>query len=924
MHYFIVFITKCWFLPTVAGADLASPSLSFEKRVTQKSEYSFAYILITYYLVPANFIPILKMRITILVFSVFIFSLVSNAQIKSVPNQKNQRIEKVINSQWTFNYFPTETADKGYEGNRFDDSKWPAISIPHVWNTYETTGELNPFIRNVVESENIYWWIGWGWYRKHFSISRDYSDKKIFIEFEGVQKYCKVWLNGKFLGDHKGGYGSFDFDITGLVKPGEDNVLAVAVNNTQNDQFKIPPMAAENLNVYGGIFRNVTLVLKNKLYIPMQGSASHEGGTFVTTAHVSEKEGLVQVQTWVKNDNPQKKTCTLQTSILDATNKVIQVVKSDAVLNPGQLYKFDHSFKPVKNPHLWSNIDPYLYRVSSEVLDGKEITDSYNTPLGFRWFGWDTKENALYLNGKKVLIRGENRHQEYPWLGGAIPEWLTALDFLEMSGTRKYNFMRTADYPNDKFVYELADKYGIVIAEEFPVVRNQNYSVEIHEQQIKEMIRRDRNHPSIISWSGTNISGNSDSKYIMAEDTTRSVRVNSILADSLTSFFGFKKNSVVASQTGRSGEPAKIVLSGSAKKLKADRGSVAIITADIVDSQGINVKGATNTIKWNISGPAILVGPSVFVSDIVKHDKLDGVWYIDMPVSNVLRSTGKPGTIHISVFASGLASGSFDIEAEEIKPDNSVVVEPVLLDDVRKPVDRIELTANRLEDVPQELNQINEEFKPGLTDKAFITKTIRDYIFKNNHLVDTTTIEFKTLLGLLSSHLTNNNGRISAEDFNFNAGHYNNCRLISGYISATKLPPLFKEALKQHYANLIIRLGNEKNAGDEMNWLNWIPSGGTVVISTDKNSGTYPKGTIITTKTQLIDLIALVYPVFPSFSSEAKERALTFTSKMNPYIRVSSNKPSDSGGGRISPENISYTADKGQPILIPLLKFISE
>ena len=121
------------------------------------------------------------MRITFLVFSVFIYCSVSTAQIKPVLNQKDQRIEKIINSQWTFNYFPSESSDKGYESNRYDDSKWPAISLPHTWNTFETTGELHPFIRNVVESENIYWWIGWGWYRKHFSISKDYADKKVFI-----------------------------------------------------------------------------------------------------------------------------------------------------------------------------------------------------------------------------------------------------------------------------------------------------------------------------------------------------------------------------------------------------------------------------------------------------------------------------------------------------------------------------------------------------------------------------------------------------------------------------------------------------------------------------------------------------------------------------------------------------------------------
>jgi len=173
----------------------------------------------------------------------------SNAQFKSANTVKTPRTEKIINSQWTFNYYPDEKADQGYESYSFDDSKWPVISIPHTWMTYETTGDIHPFIRNAAESDDPYWWIGWGWYRKHFSINKEFSGKKVFIEFEGVQKYCKIWINGKYLGDHKGGYGSFDFDLTGFINEGKDNVIAVAVNNKQNDQFRIPPMAAGNFNV---------------------------------------------------------------------------------------------------------------------------------------------------------------------------------------------------------------------------------------------------------------------------------------------------------------------------------------------------------------------------------------------------------------------------------------------------------------------------------------------------------------------------------------------------------------------------------------------------------------------------------------------------------------------------------------------------
>jgi hypothetical protein len=369
------------------------------------------------------------------------------------------------------------------------------------------------------------------------------------------------------------------------------------------------------------------------------------------------------------------------------------------------------------------------------------------------------------------------------------------------------------------------------------------------------------------------------------------------------------------------GEPAKIILKCSSQKITADRGSVAIITADIVDSKENHIYGATNTIRWSVTGPATLVGPSSYESDINKNQEMEGVWYMDMPVSNVIRSIGKPGTIHVTVSASGLSSGLFDIEAEEIKPDNSFITEPVLDDKIRVPVARPFFSVARLEEVPQEIKMTYDEFKITTSDRKGYAKTIKDYIMKDNPATDTATVEFRTLINLFASQLSNNNGRLIADDYNFCVDHYNNCRLISGYINATKLPPLFKETLKKYYADIIIRQGSEKNAGDEMNWLNWIPSGGTVVVSQEGNTPAWPKGTIVTNKTELYDLITTVYPVFAKYSDEAKERAITFISKMNPYVKVT--EISDQGD-QTKVTKVSYTAEKGKPILIPLIKFISE
>lgn len=1028
------------------------------------------------------------MIIALLLIFTFIFSAEATEK-KSNPG-KSPRVEKIINSMWTFNYFPEENREAGYQTADFDDSKWPLISIPHTWSTYETTGEIHPFIKSPSEKDNPYWWNGWGWYRKRFRVNADLADKKVFVEFEGVQKYCRVWINGNYLGDHKGGYGSFDFDLSGKLVEGKENVLVVAVNNRQKDAFSIPPMAAGNFNVYGGIYRDVKLVVKDRLYIPMQGSASHEGGTFVTTPSVSEKAGVARVQTWVQNDYSRPEQCVLNTYIMDATGKIIKMVKTKATINPGQLYEFDQTFKPLKKPHLWSPESPYLYKVWSEVTVDGRITDTYSSPLGFRWFWWNYDEDYLYLNGKKMVLHGGNRHQEYPWLGDAIPKWMTEMDFRDMKENLNYNFMRTAHYPNDIYVYDLTDKYGIIIDEETPSIKNQAFSPEVQEQQMKEMIRRDRNHPSIMFWSMGNETNHAvDSKYAIAEDTTRiltarrvsggsagmyvkhnddnlpienllrctirgwynrdvkdlepeneqhcgteehqqnmlrksglfgtgnlctwlyedhgadreylnspllhvnpkgyvdvyrvpkyayyfwqatylerpmvfiqphhwrsqylgqkkditlnsncdrvelmvngvsagiqtpdqenfhSVTFNDILVEKGTlSAVGTRGGKTVTTRIIMAGDPAKIILSGSAGKITAGLASVVIITADIADANGNHVFGANNTLRWNVSGPATLVGPEVYETDINKNGEMEGVWYMDTPVSNVIRSTGKQGKIRVVVSASGLASGSFEIEAVAAEPDNSVIFEPVPEERGRMPVSKQYFQVARLDDIPQEIKRTFDDLTLTASGVEGYESAIRDLIVKNNSTVDTATVEFRVLLSLFGSHMMNNNGRIVADDYNFNVDHYNNCRLIAGYVEATRLPPLFKLALREFYSEEMIRLGKEKNAGDEMNWLNWIPSGGTVIVSQPAKLPLWPPGTIVTDKTQLDELIATVYPVFRRYGPYAKERALTFTSKMNPYIVTE-----EKGSGDL--KKVTHTAIRGKPILIPLIKFIAE
>jgi beta-galactosidase len=443
----------------------------------------------------------------------------------SLVNAAPPRIEKAINRDWIFQYFPAPEPDAALAAPSYDDRRWPAVALPHTWSTYETTRDLHPFIRSTAERDDSYWWYGWGWYRKHITIGKQFQDRLIAFEFDGVQKYSKIYFNGNLVAEHKGGYTSFSVDVTKYVRFGEPNLLAVQVSNRRDDSYgRIPPMTAGNFDVYGGIYRDVRLVIRDRLHVPFQGSADYEGGTFVTTPQLTAQRGTVNVRTWVRNEYPERRECTLVTTVKDAAgNKVAEAVTREWI-EPTTTRQFTQTLGPVTNPHLWSPESPYLYSVATEVRNGARLTDTYRSPLGFRWYQWKSAEKRLYLNGSKVLLHGINRHQEYPWLGDAMPKWMHERDLEDIRHGMGLNFQRTAHYPQDPYVYDLCDRLGFILIEESPNIKDIAFGKDVQQQNLKEMIRRDRNHPSIFIWSiGNETNQPADSAWAREEDTSRIV-----------------------------------------------------------------------------------------------------------------------------------------------------------------------------------------------------------------------------------------------------------------------------------------------------------------------------------------------------------------------------------------------------------------
>ena len=423
-----------------------------------------------------------------------------------------------------------------------------------------------------------------------------------------------------------------------------------------------------------------------------------------------------------------------------------------------------------------------------------------------------------------------------------------------------------------------------------------------------------RNNPSVIFWSSGSEAGfDAVSKYALAEDPTRPVVPGWNYPGSFTSFYMYGPGDRKAGVSSDARSAARITLTGSHNRIIAGKGSVVIIAADITDSNGNKLHASPVNLKWKVTGPATLVGPVDFSSSENENSIDTGEWYNGFPAINLIRSSGQPGRITVTVFASGIASGSFEIDAEESKPDNTVIIEPLLAEEGRRAVARLIINLSRLDEVPKEIGYAREDISIALSDKAGLIKSIRDYILKNNASADTASVELRALAEILALQLLNNGGKMPAGDYNYNVDQFNNCRLIHSFLMATRLPPLFKEALRKYYSTSIISQGSEKNAGDEMNWLNWIPSGGTVVVVQDENTNTGPRGVVFTKKTSLDDIITTVYPQFTGFSEYGRERALTFIAKMNPYVTAD-----------YSGRTISYSAKKGEMVLIPLFRFISE
>lgn len=391
-----------------------------------------------------------------------------------------QRENILINQDWNFRF-----------SHQVDKNSSRRVDLPHTWNAQDALSGKPDYKRGI------------GNYDKKLFIRSEWKGKRLFLRFEGANCVSNVFINGKQIGEHRGGYGAFIFEITDKVNYGKDNTVLVRVNN--GEQLDVMPLVGD-FNFYGGIYRDVHLLVTEDICISPLDYASP--GVYLFQQHVGEKQAAVLARINLSNGTEHPRQATLRLQVKEGDKVVYQADKKVTVAPHTSVQPEEMSFT-LLNPRLWNGReDPFMYQtVITLVKDGKEI-DKVEQPLGLRYYATDA-DRGFFLNGKHLPLHGGCRHQEWAEVGNALRPMHHEEDtrlMLEMG----VNAIRLAHYPQATYMYDLMDRNGIVTWAEIPFVGPGGYADkgfvdqpsfrENGKEQLKEMIRQHFNHPSICFW----------------------------------------------------------------------------------------------------------------------------------------------------------------------------------------------------------------------------------------------------------------------------------------------------------------------------------------------------------------------------------------------------------------------------------------
>ncbi len=394
-----------------------------------------------------------------------------------------QRTTLALDRGWRFHLGDVPGAQEA----AFDDSGWRTLDLPHDWSIEGEFSDTNPAGAHGGALPG-----GIGWYRKAFSVPRQDAGKLVFVEFDGVYRNSEVWINGHYLGKRPYGYSSFRYELTPQLRYGRArNVIAVRVDNSQQP----------NSRWYSGsgIYRHVRLVTTDPVHVD-------QWGTYIITRDVSADSARVTIRTTLRNASRADQPITLRTLLYDAAGTELATAASDSRIPRDSVTEISQDLI-VRNPTFWSVDRPYLYRAVSRVTCGVKPRDESAMPFGVRTSSFDAGR-GFTLNGQGLKIRGVCLHHDLGALGAAVNT--RALERqLEIMKEMGVNAIRTSHNPPAPELLDLTDRMGFMVLDEaFDMWKKGKTKYDYHldwdvwhERDLSDLVRRDRNHPSVLIWS---------------------------------------------------------------------------------------------------------------------------------------------------------------------------------------------------------------------------------------------------------------------------------------------------------------------------------------------------------------------------------------------------------------------------------------
>jgi beta-galactosidase len=365
--------------------------------------------------------------------------------------------------------------------------EWEQIQIPHT-----------PKIEPLVVNEQFQ---GDAWYKKIIASEKSWQGKQVSLKFEAAMNVAEIWLNGEKIATHVGGYLPFTVNLTEKLKWDTPNELMVRLDNRDNPVTGPKPLKDLDFNTYGGIYRHVYLQINNDLHITdaVAAGKTASGGIFVSYPQVNQEQATIKINTHVFNAHIDPKKFRVVQKLLDGDKVVVDQTGDLQTVN-GKTDAQNTIELVLNKPRLWSPKTPNLYNLVTRVYEGDSLVDEQTIRIGIREFKW--VNNQLFINGEQTFLRGVNRHQEYPYIGYATSDAADYRDAVKIKSAG-FDYVRLSHYPHSPAFMAAADELGLVLLDSILgwqyFSEDPAFQAQI-QQTCRDLIRRDRNHPSVLAW----------------------------------------------------------------------------------------------------------------------------------------------------------------------------------------------------------------------------------------------------------------------------------------------------------------------------------------------------------------------------------------------------------------------------------------